>query len=81
MKVNTHEWEQLDGECKAYRKQLGELKQLRKQEDSNRMILEERVNDLTGKNGQYQNIITELSTEVHRLNELLKNKLIQINEI
>jgi len=50
-----------------------------KQEDSNRHTMEERITDLTSKSAEYQKIINELSAEVHRLNELLKNRLVQMN--
>ena len=52
-----------------------------KQEDINRRNLEERVRDLSGKTVEYQKIINELSSEVHRLNELLKTRMMQASEM
>ena len=57
---------------------MGELKSLMRQEDIAKRNLEERVADLTAKSNEYQKIINELSTEVRRLNDVLKAKLVQI---
>lgn len=45
------------------------------QEDISKRNAQERINDLTRKCGEYQKLINELSSEIQRLNEILKSKL------
>ena len=46
------------------------------QEDNNKKALNERISDLNKKSNEYQKIVNELSSEVNRLNEILKLKLL-----
>lgn len=52
-----------------------DLKNLMMQEDLGKKNTQERINDLTKKSGEYQKLINELSSEIQRLNEILKVKL------
>jgi predicted nucleic acid-binding Zn-ribbon protein len=45
------------------------------QEDISKRNAQERTNDLTRKCGEYQKLINELSSEIQRLNEILKARL------
>ena len=51
------------------------------QEDNNKKALNERISDLNKKSNEYQKIVNELSSEVNRLNEILKLKLLLNNDL
>ena len=45
------------------------------QEDISKKNTQERISDLTRKCAEYQKLINELSSEIQRLNEILKAKV------